>query len=173
MSVPRRAAFLGLDGVLLDDAAPHNGDPRRMRLLPGAADGVRLLHGAGYALIVVTNQPGVARGVFPPEALFNIEKHVRVLLARFADVPLTDFYACPYDPDGSIPAYARDDADRLPSSEMLLRAGREHRLDLAQSVCIGNRDAAIAGRRAGCRAVQLPDDALDVRTAVRSLLETP
>ena len=64
----RRAVFLDKDGTLVQDI-PYNVDPSLIRLGPGAAEGLSRLHGAGFLLIVVSNQSGVARGMFPEEAL--------------------------------------------------------------------------------------------------------
>lgn len=149
----KRAVFLDKDGTLLEDA-PYNVDPARMRLLPGAAEGVRLLYAAGYALIVVSNQSGVARGYFAAEALYGVEKQLRVLLARAADAPLTDFYACPHHPEGSVPEYTIACDCRKPQPGLLLRAAREHRLALAHCWMVGDiLNDVEAGHRAGCRTV--------------------
>src|SRR2546425_10985869 len=99
MSIP--AVFIDKDGTLLEDV-PHTVDPRRIRLLPGAVEGSRALHEEGYRLIVVSNQPGVAFGYFPEEALAAVEGRLRFLLAE-AGVLLPDFYYCPHQPQGTVP----------------------------------------------------------------------
>lgn len=147
-----RAVFLDKDGTLVRNV-PYNVDPERIRLMPGAAEGLRLLHTAGYRLIVVSNQSGVARGYFPEGALAAVAARLRGLLAA-AGVPLAGFYYCPHHPDGAASAYARACDCRKPAPGLLVRAAREHGVDLARSWLVGDiLDDVEAGRRAGCRTV--------------------
>src|SRR5215213_422900 len=88
-SAGRRAVFLDKDGTLVDDV-PYNVDPDRIRLAPGAAEGVRTLHDAGYALYVISNQSGVALGYFEEAALRGVEDRLRRLLEGLG-VPLAGF----------------------------------------------------------------------------------
>ena len=144
----RRAAFLDRDGVLnrptVVDGTPHPpASVDELELLPGVEDACRRLHDAGLMLIVVTNQPDVARGT---QTLAEVEALNTELQAR---LPLDEVRVCPHD-----------DADacdcRKPAPGMLLDAAREHGLELANSVMVGDRWRDIeAGRRAGCRTVFL------------------
>jgi len=143
------AVFLDKDGTLIEDV-PYNVNPERVRLCPGALAGVQKLHAAGYALIVITNQSGVARGYFPEAALMPLEQHLRALLG----VPLTGFYYCPHHPDGTVADYAIACDCRKPEPGLLLRAAAAHGLDLSRSWLIGDILNDIeAAHRAGCRAV--------------------
>jgi D-glycero-D-manno-heptose 1,7-bisphosphate phosphatase len=90
----RRAVFLDKDGTLVEDV-PYNVDPDRICLTARAGAGLGMLHRAGFRLVVVTNQSGVARGMFAEEALGHVEHHLRRLLAR-EGVPLAGFYSCPH-----------------------------------------------------------------------------
>jgi histidinol-phosphate phosphatase family protein len=149
-----RCVFLDKDGTLIEDV-PYNVDPARMRLMPGAAEGLRALHAAGYRLIVISNQSGVARGYFKEAALAAVEARLRELLAE-AGVPLTGFYYCPHHPEGSVAAYAVECCCRKPQPGLLVRAAREHHIDLAGSWFVGDLLNDIeAGRAAGCRTVLL------------------
>jgi D-glycero-D-manno-heptose 1,7-bisphosphate phosphatase len=149
---PIPAVFLDKDGTLIDDV-PYNVDPRRIELAQGAAEGAAMLSEAGYALVVVSNQSGVARGIFTEDALTAVEHRIRELLANF-DVPLAGFYYCPHHPLGSIPRYAAQCSCRKPQPGMILQAAKELRLDLAESWLIGDiLDDVEAGHRAGCRTV--------------------
>nr|WP_246350995.1 HAD family hydrolase [Deinobacterium chartae] len=150
----RPAVFLDKDGTLIEDV-PYNVDPRRIRLMRGALEGLSALQRAGYALVVVTNQSGVARGLFAEEALGAVEARLRELLAC-AGVSLEGFYACPHHPEGRLSAYALECACRKPRPGLLLRAAEELGLDLAASWMVGDilHDVE-AGRRAGCRALLL------------------
>lgn len=148
----RRAVFLDKDGTLIADV-PYNVDPARIRLLPGAAVGLRALHRAGYLLVVVSNQSGVARGFFPEAALTAVEARLRALLAD-AGVPLAGFYYCPHHPDGVVPGYAVSCLCRKPSHGLVIRAAREHGINRAASWFVGDiLDDVEAGHRAGCRAI--------------------
>ena len=147
-----RAVFLDKDGTLIEDV-PYNVDPALMRFLPGTAAGLRALHAAGFRLIVVSNQSGVARGYFPEAALAAVEARLRALFAE-AGVPLAGFYYCPHHPDGSVPEYAVSCLCRKPFPGLIVRAAREHGIDRARSWLIGDilHDVE-AGHRAGCRAI--------------------
>jgi histidinol-phosphate phosphatase family protein len=152
--VPRPAIFLDKDGTLIEDV-PYNVDPDLIRLAEGATDALRLLHAAGYLMIVVSNQSGVARGHFQESALYGVEQRLRELLGE-AGVPLAGFYCCPHHPDGSVAAYAVPCACRKPGAGLLTRAAREHAIDLGRSWMIGDilHDVE-AGNRAGCRTIML------------------
>lgn len=147
-----RAVFLDKDGTLIVNV-PYNVDPARIRLAPGAEEGLPLLAAHGYPLIVVSNQSGVARGEFPESALAAVEARVRELVAGLG-VRLAGFYYCPHHPEGRIAPYARRCECRKPAPGMLLRAADEHGIDLARSWFIGDiLDDIEAGRRAGARTI--------------------
>jgi len=147
----RRAVFLDRDGVLNDvlerDGAPVS--PRRaaeFRIAEGAPEAVGRLRQAGLPVLVVTNQPDLARGYMEPT------EHERMLAALRAAVPLDDIAVCPHDDaDGC--------ACRKPEPGMLLMLAERHHLDLATSVLVGDgwRDME-AARRAGCHTVLLERD---------------
>jgi D,D-heptose 1,7-bisphosphate phosphatase len=148
------AVFLDKDGTLIKDV-PYNVDPNLMTLAPGAAEGLQGLRDAGYRLVVITNQSGVARGYFEEGDLIPVEERLRAMLADIG-VPLTGFYYCPHHPDGSVAAYAIACDCRKPGPGLLLRAAQEHNLALERSWCIGDilHDVE-AGRRAGCKTILL------------------
>jgi D-glycero-D-manno-heptose 1,7-bisphosphate phosphatase len=150
MSAP--AIFLDKDGTLIDDV-PYNVDPALISLRPGAGEALRRLRAAGFRLIVVSNQSGVARGLFEEQALAGVEERLRALLAA-EQIALEAFIYCPHHPDGVVAAFARDCDCRKPAPGMLLRAARDHDLDLARSWLFGDiLDDCEAAHRAGCRAV--------------------
>jgi D-glycero-D-manno-heptose 1,7-bisphosphate phosphatase len=151
-SMSQRAVFLDKDGTLIDDV-PYNVDPALIRLAEGVAEGLRALHAAGYRLIVVSNQSGVARGLFPIEALEGVERRLRELLAQVG-VPLAGFYYCPHHPEGVAPDYAVACDCRKPEPGLVLRAARDHGVDPGRSWFIGDiLDDVEAGRRAGCQTI--------------------
>lgn len=148
------AVFLDKDGTVLTDE-PYNVDPARMAYAPGAAEGLRALAATGAPLIVISNQPGVALGHFGPEALAEVGARLDAMF-RAAGAHLAGFYWCPHHPDGCVPAYSGECACRKPQPGLLLRAARDHRIDLAQSWFIGDiLNDVEAGNRAGCRTMLL------------------
>lgn len=147
-----KAVFLDKDGTLVENV-PYNVDPAQIRLTDGALEGLQALHAAGYRLVVVSNQSGVARGYFPIEALEDVRQRLSALLAE-GGVPLTGFYFCPHWPEGRVRQYTQECFCRKPRPGMLFQAGRELDLNLAQSWLVGDiLDDIEAGRRAGCGTV--------------------
>ncbi len=148
------AIFLDKDGTLIEDV-PYNVSPERIALTPRALEGVRLLAAHGYQLFVVTNQSGVARGLFTEADLRGVERHLQQLLAA-VDVSLSGFYYCPHLPDGRVAEYSFVCSCRKPEPGLILRAAEEHNLDLARSWFFGDiLNDVEAGRRAGCRTVMI------------------
>jgi len=147
-----RTIFLDKDGTLIEDV-PHNVNPALLTLTWQAGQGLQLLKQLGYALIVVTNQSGIAHGLFTETALTPVQRRLGELLVQYG-VALDGFYYCPHAPDGIINRYAIRCTCRKPMPGMLLRAAREHDIDLADSWMIGDiLNDVEAGRRAGCRTV--------------------
>jgi D-glycero-D-manno-heptose 1,7-bisphosphate phosphatase len=148
----RRAAFIDKDGTLIRNV-PYNVDPARVALLPGVIEGLCLLQAAGYALVVVSNQPGVALGLFDYGALRTVELRIDALTAE-AGVAVMAYAWCPHHPAGVRAAYAGTCDCRKPAPGLLIEAAARHALDLQASWMIGDiLDDVEAGHRAGCRAV--------------------
>ena len=147
-----RVVFLDKDGTLIDNV-PYNVDPALVRLSRGADDGLRRLHAAGYRLALVSNQSGVARDLFPEDALDGVTRRLRALLAPLG-VELGEALYCPHDPNGALPRYRVACDCRKPAPGLLLRAARSLGADLARSWMVGDLlDDVEAGHRAGCRTV--------------------
>lgn len=150
----RKAVFLDKDGTIVENV-PYNVDPTSLRLSRGAPDALAHLAEAGYRLVVVTNQSGVARGLFPEDALVDVEAELRRQLAA-RGVTIDGFYYCPHHPQGSVPGYATSCDCRKPRPGLLYRAAAELELDLSDSWLVGDiLDDVEAGCRAGCRTVLL------------------
>lgn len=149
-----RAVFLDKDGTLVEDV-PYSCDVNLIRLMRGVPAGLRRLEAAGYALIIVSNQSGLAHGMFNLEALTSVEFKLRSLLAE-VHVRLNGFYYCPHHPDGRISAYTVICDCRKPSPGLLVRAASDRAINLNQSWMVGDilHDVE-AGRRAGCRTILL------------------
>jgi len=149
-----RAVFLDKDGTLVEDQ-PLGAKTTRVRFFPDVFAGLRLLHRAGYALIVVTNQAGVALGHFTEDDVQQTKAYLERRLAE-ADIPLDGFYYCPHHPDGIAEAYAVHCLCRKPQPGLLVQAAAELHIDLEQSWMVGDiLNDVEAGRWAGCRTILL------------------
>lgn len=143
----RPAIFLDRDGTILEPVA-YIEDPAQVALLPGAADALRALRGDGYALVVVTNQSAVARGVIDRRKLRQIHERMESLL-RDQGVLLDGIEICPHHPDFTGPCLCRK-----PEPGMIRRAAQRLGLDLSRSFMIGDSISDLeAGRRAGTRPI--------------------
>jgi D-glycero-D-manno-heptose 1,7-bisphosphate phosphatase len=146
------AVFLDKDGTIIEDV-PYCVDPGQMRLLPGALAGLNRLAAAGYRLIVVSNQPGVALGHFPASALAPVERRLREILGE-AGIELAGFYFCPHHPEGIVAEYGGSCQCRKPAPGLILKAARDLDIELARSWMAGDiLNDVEAGHLAGCRTV--------------------
>lgn len=147
-AAPSPAAFLDRDGVINRETGyVHRIED--FELLPGVPAALRRLRDAGHRLVVVTNQAGIARGLFGPDDYQRLTAHMQAVL-RAEGVVLDGVYHCPHHPTAGIGAYRVECLCRKPAPGMLLEAARELHLDLAASVLIGDKASDIeAGRRAG------------------------
>jgi D-glycero-D-manno-heptose 1,7-bisphosphate phosphatase len=145
----RPAVFLDRDGTLVEEV-PYLHEPARVVLQPGVG-ALRRLAAAGHALVVVTNQAGVARGLYDEAAVEAVHRRLAELLAGVG-VRLDAVLHCPHHPDGTVPGYARACRCRKPGPGMLEAAAGRLGLDLAASWLIGNHPADVgAARAAGVR----------------------
>lgn len=149
----RGAVFLDRDGTLVDDPPPgYLHEPARVALLPGVPEGLEALARAGWPLVVVSNQSGIARGLFGPEAFAAVMARIGELLAP-RGVRFQGAYFCPHHPD-----FTGACDCRKPGTALFERAARELRLDLTRSWLIGDRaqDAEPALRLGGRGIVLAP-----------------
>jgi histidinol-phosphate phosphatase family protein len=151
-TVRRTAVFLDKDGTLVEDV-PFNVDPALLRFTPRALPALRRLADAGYLLVIVSNQPGLALGRFTPAQFDTLREALIARLRHEGGVEIAGVYACPHAPalaDGT-------GCDcRKPMPGLLSAAAAALEVDLAASWMVGDiLDDVEAGRRAGCRAVLL------------------
>lgn len=150
----RRAVFLDRDGTLIHDPG-YLADPGGVHLFDEVGDALRALADAGFALVVCTNQSGLARGRYDDAAYRRVAARLDELLLA-EGVTLLATYYCPYHPEGTVPGLAIDHEDRKPAPGMWRRAAADHGIDLARSYSIGDGERdVVAGRRAGTIAVLL------------------
>jgi D-glycero-D-manno-heptose 1,7-bisphosphate phosphatase len=148
----QRALFLDRDGTLVEPRH-YPSRPEELILYQGVAPDLRRLQAAGFRLVVITNQAGMARGYFSAADLERMHAHLRNELAR-CGVMLDAIYHCPHHPEGIVPELSRRCDCRKPQPGMLLRAASDLRLDLRRSWFVGDiLDDVEAGNRAGCRTV--------------------
>ncbi|MBS0476444.1 MAG: HAD family hydrolase [Proteobacteria bacterium] len=158
---PRRALFLDRDGVINHDTG-YVGRIADMRFMPGIFDLVGLARAHHLAVVVVTNQSGIARGLFSEDDYAEL---TRWMLARFAerDAAIDRVYHCPHHPDASVARYRADHPWRKPAPGMLLQAAADIGLDLAASALIGDKPSDMqAGAAAGIGLRVLIGDATGV-----------
>ena len=142
----RPAAFLDRDGVINIDHA-YVSRWEDFEFVPGAIDAMRRLGEAGYALVVVTNQSGVARGYFDEAAVQRLHEALRAHLAE-RGVLLAAIEYCPHLPDATVARYACECDCRKPAPGMLLRAAEALGLDLPASLMFGDKPSDIEAAQA-------------------------
>jgi len=148
----QRAVFLDKDGTLIEDV-PYNVNPDCIVFVPDVREVLQRLYGAGYLLVIITNQSGVARGYFDESDLIAVEERMRDFFDDIG-VSLSGFYYCPHHPDGVVSEYAIVCNCRKPSPGLLLTAAQELEIDLTQSWFIGDiLNDMEAGRAANCRTI--------------------
>ncbi|OMI34839.1 D-glycero-alpha-D-manno-heptose-1,7-bisphosphate 7-phosphatase, partial [Streptomyces sparsogenes] len=169
---PISAVLFDRDGTLIEDV-PYNGDPGRVRPMPGARAAVEAVRGRGLCLGVVSNQSGVARGLLTRERVAAVRRRVEELLGPFGV-----WAVCPHGPDEGCGC-------RKPAPGLVYAACAELGVDPARTAVVGDIGADLAAARAaGARGVLVPtpvtrpeevaaaeDCAPDLLTAVRRLLD--
>lgn len=150
--MPDKAIFLDRDDTIIEDTGYIN-SAEQVKLVPAAAQALVELRKMGYKLIVVSNQSGIARGLFTEQTLSQIHERLKQLLAEH-NAYLDRIYYCPYLPDGAVAKYRKDSDWRKPKPGMFLTAAKEMKINLAQSWMIGNAYIDVAaGKTAGCRTI--------------------
>jgi D,D-heptose 1,7-bisphosphate phosphatase len=143
-----KAVFLDKDGTLVKDV-PYNADPALVEFETDVFEGLRTLQDDGYKLVIVSNQPGISRGLFTQTALDAL---IRYFEDQFTEngVLLAGFYYCPHTPATDGPACDC----RKPEPGLLLRAALDLQIDLSTSWMIGDiLNDVEAGKHAGCQTV--------------------
>jgi D-glycero-D-manno-heptose 1,7-bisphosphate phosphatase len=142
----RRAAFLDRDGVINVD---HGYVVRRedFSFVPGVLAGARSLRELGFALVVITNQSGIGRGLYSFEAFRHL---IDWMKAQFeaAGAPIAGVYFCPHHPTEAVGDFRRPCDCRKPAPGMLLTAARDLGLDLGTSVLFGDKESDLLAARA-------------------------
>jgi D-glycero-D-manno-heptose 1,7-bisphosphate phosphatase len=135
--VKRPAVFIDRDGTINEQMGYIN-HISRFILLPGTAEGIRLLNRNQYQTIIVSNQSGVARGYFPIELVDRIHNHMRDLLAK-EDAYIDGIFFCPHYPKGIVPEYSIVCDCRKPGTGLIQKACESIDVDMENSYVIGDR----------------------------------
>jgi D-glycero-D-manno-heptose 1,7-bisphosphate phosphatase len=170
MRTDRPAVFLDRDGTIIRDER-YLADPARVAAVPGAASAIARLRAAGYAIVVITNQSGLARGLFTAEQYDAVRERTDSVFAA-AGAALDATYMCPHHPAFTGPCECRK-----PGVELYTRAAKELGLDLPKSVLIGDRWSDVAAAPAlGARGILIPGPdtpAAETRRATREGIVAP
>lgn len=137
LTTGRPAVLLDRDGTINEQMGYVN-HLSRFHLLPGAARAIRGLNEAGLAVVVVTNQSGLARGYFPESLLEAVHAEMYRLLAQ-EGARLDGLYVCPHHPEAKEERFRLDCDCRKPRTGLLERAAAELGLDLGRSYMVGDR----------------------------------
>jgi D-glycero-D-manno-heptose 1,7-bisphosphate phosphatase len=139
------AVFIDRDGTLMHDA-DYCSDPKQVRIFPGVSESLLRLKENGYKLIIITNQSGIGRGFFSVEQYRAVEAEV---LRQLGNGLIDATYFCPDVP-------GQPSKCRKPAPGMILKAMRDHDLDLERSFFVGDKEIDVAcGHNAGVRAIRV------------------
>lgn len=157
-----KAVFLDRDGTV--NAMVYNRDygtvdspanPDEFKLLPGVGKAIRRINEIGFLTLVISNQPGIAKGKFTPKILELIDKKMGKELVQHG-AHLDKIYYCLDHPEAVIKEYRKNSSYRKPEPGLLLKAAEEFKIDLASSYMIGDGLTDVqAGKRAGCKTILL------------------
>lgn len=153
----RPGILLDRDGTIIVDHG-YVGSIERVEFIGGAPQAIAMFNRAGIPVAVVTNQAGVARGLFGIQDVELVHRHIADRLAEH-DARIDLFVYCPYHPDGVVAAFARSSEDRKPAPGMAHRAAAVLDLDLESSWVVGDRPSDVGLAEAiGASAVYLGED---------------
>jgi D-glycero-D-manno-heptose 1,7-bisphosphate phosphatase len=147
-----KAVFVDKDGTLIRDV-PYNVKPEYVMLESGVTDALKKIKQHNYLLIVISNQSGIAKGLFTERDLEPVKTKIQELLYP-ADIQIDEFYFCPHHPDGVMKEYTTACTCRKPEPGMILQAAVDFNIDLTSSWMIGDILHDIeAGNKAGCKTI--------------------
>jgi len=139
------AIFVDRDGTIMQDA-DYCSDPKQVQIFPGVPEALQRLKSNGFKLIIITNQSGIGRGLFTIDQYRAVEAEV---LRQLGDGLIDSTYFCPDVP-------GQHSSCRKPAHGMILQATQEHKIDLARSFLIGDKEIdAECGRNAGVRTIRV------------------
>lgn len=163
----KKAVFLDRDGTIIEDRIYLSSEDE-IKLIDGAVDGLLLLKEAGFLLIIVTNQSGVARGYFDIETVHRVHAKLNEMLLE-QGVEIDGIYFCPHYPSGVVPEYSIVCGCRKPDIKMAFKAVADLNASLKLSYVVGDKDSDLRFGRgfgaAGVVGVAGAYDKIDQRAA--------
>jgi len=147
-----RAVFLDRDGTINEDYGylKHH---HQVKLIPGAAEAIKKLNAAGFKVIVISNQAGVARGLATEDSVKSVNMTVGKQVLSAGGI-IDAFYYCPHHPEHGAHPYKTACDCRKPETGMILKAQMKYNLDLSRSFMVGDKATDIElGKKAGLRSV--------------------
>ena len=152
MTAKRGAVFLDRDGTINEQMGYIN-HLSRFQLLPGVGRAIERLNQAGWPVVVVSNQSGVARGYFPPDLVEEVHDLMVELLSRDG-ARLDGIYYCPHHPRAELDDFRRECNCRKPRTGLFEQAALDLNLDLSESYVVGDRSSDLkAGRNIGAKSI--------------------
>ena len=149
-----KAVFLDRDGTI-NEEVDNLHDMAKLRILPGVAEGIRRLRAMGFLIIVVTNQPVVARGWITEREVEEVHEELLKRLQN-ENAKIDKIYYCPHHPNGNLKEYRKVCTCRKPELELVQMAVKEFSIDLKRSYFIGDRTTdAQTAKNAGIRSILL------------------
>jgi D-glycero-D-manno-heptose 1,7-bisphosphate phosphatase len=142
----RRAVFLDRDGTIIEEVG-YLDRAERVEFYPWTIDAIRAFNRAGLAVVMISNQSGIARGFFTESVVDEVHARMAGMLAR-GGARIDAYYYCPHHPDGKVAGYARSCDCRKPGRGLVDRAVRELDVDPARSFVVGDRWVDVALARA-------------------------
>ncbi len=138
MKSERAVVFLDRDGVINEDLG-YTFKVEDLRIKEGVSEGLKLLRDASYRLIVITNQSGVARGMYKLDDVHRFHRAIQQELSKHSGVWIDHFYVCPHLAEGIVPEYSIDCDCRKPGNLNIEIAIRDLNLDRRNGFMIGDR----------------------------------
>lgn len=152
MAEKRKAVFLDKDGTIIPDV-PYNVNPDLICLEDGVIEGLKMLQKAGFIFVIISNQAGVARGLFQITKLEKVKETIDLLMNE-EGIEIEKYYFCPHHVDGKIPEFAIACECRKPMPGMINAAVKELKIASEHSWMIGDiLNDVEAGNRAGCKTI--------------------
>ena len=147
-----RAAFLDRDGTIIEEVG-YLDRPERVEFFPWTVEAIRVLNRAGLAVVLTSNQSGIARGFFTEQTVDAVHQKMADMLAK-GGARIDAYYYCPHHPDGKVAGYAKVCDCRKPGRGLVDRAAGEFGVDPARSFVVGDRWLDVAlGRAVGAQSV--------------------
>ncbi|MBI4547070.1 MAG: D-glycero-beta-D-manno-heptose 1,7-bisphosphate 7-phosphatase [Ignavibacteriae bacterium] len=144
--------FLDRDGTI-NEEVDFLSSPNHVRLIPGSAEGIHLANELGFKVFIVTNQSGIARGLFTEDQVSKIHQ---TLLQKLENrgAHIDGIFYCPHHPENGKPPYRKDCGCRKPNTGMLSRAAKEYNVNLKKSFVVGDKMIDIqTGNNAGATSI--------------------